>query len=102
MKVSELTIEEVLNYIRELEDNLTAEDMKLIKAMQAAAISYASGQTGLTIEELDQYEEMSVAVLALISDMWDNRSTTVDRNNRNEIVENILYMHSNNLLPEVD
>ncbi len=102
MKVSELTIEEVLNYIRELEDNLTAEDMKLIKAMQAAAISYASGQTGLTIEGLDQYEEMSVAVLALISDMWDNRSTTVDRNNRNEIVENILYMHSNNLLPEVD
>lgn len=70
--------------------------------MQVAAVAYASGQTGLTEVELDGYEDITIAVLDLISDMWDNRSMTIDRSNANIVADTILYMHSRNLLPTPD
>lgn len=68
--------------------------------MKAAAISYCVGYTGLTELELDNHEDITIAVLTLISDMWDNRSMTVDRSNVNRVVDVILGMHCQNLLPK--
>lgn len=74
----------------------------MLAGMQVAAVAYASGQTGLTEEELDGYEDITIAVLDVISDMWDNRSMTIDRSNLNIVADTILYMHSRNLLPTAE
>ena len=100
MKVSEITQEVILNHIREIKENLTNEDLNLISAMQAAAIAFCTGFTGLTAEELDSHEDITIAVMTLISDMWDNRSMTIDRQNTNKVVDSILGMHCINLLPK--
>lgn len=76
--------------------------MSLLQAMQKAAVAYVCGQTGLKESELDEFEDITIAVLTVISDMWDNRSLTIDRSNPNELVDNILFMHSTNLLPSAE
>lgn len=81
---------------------MTAEDLTLIDAMQVAAVAYVSGQTGLDSTELDVHEDLTIAVLTVISDMWDNRSLTIDRSNPNRLVDAILFQYSTNLLPNAD
>ena len=81
---------------------MTNEDLALIQSMQAASVAYACGQTGLTTEELDNFEDITIAVLDVISDMWENRSLTIDRTAPNTLVDNILFMHSTNLLPSTE
>ena len=76
MKVSEITQETILNHIREDTDNLE--------------------------EKLNEHEDITIAVLTLISDMWDNRSMTIQRGNVNIVVDTILGMHRMNLVPTPD
>lgn len=102
MKVSGLNLEIILNHIREEAENLEEEDITLLDAMKTAAVQYAIFQTGLTEKELDAHEDITIAVLTLISDMWDNRSMTIQRNNVNIVVNTILGMHRMNLVPTPD
>lgn len=90
----------ILNHIREVEENLTPDDLTLISAMQVAAVAYVGSQTGLDSTELDQHEDLTIAVLTVISDMWDNRSLSIDRNSPNRLVDSILFQYSTNLLPD--
>lgn len=99
MKISEITNEVIFNHIREIEDNLDANDKILLEGMRAAAVAYCAGYTGMTVDEMDGCEDITIAVLTLISDMWDNRAMTIDRSNVNTVVDNILSMHCMNLLP---
>lgn len=99
MKVSELTNQIICSHIHEILDNLTADEVTLLEAMQSAAVSYCTNYTGLQQTDLDNYEDITIAVLTLISDMWDERSMTVDKNNVNRVVDTILGMHCINLLP---
>ena len=102
MKVSEISKEVILSHLREYEENLECFDTTLIDAMQKAAIEYCKAQTGLTETEIDKHEDITVAILTLISDMWDNRSMTVQKNNVNRVVDSILGMHRTNLVPTPD
>lgn len=99
MKISEITSEIIYNHIREIEDNLDSNDKILLEGMHAAAVAYCTGYTGMTMGEMDACEDITIAVLTLISDMWDNRAMTIDRSNVNTVVDNILSMHCMNLLP---
>lgn len=99
MKVSEITQDVILNHLREEESNLEFEDISLINAMKKASIEFCKSQTNLSKEQLDQHEDITIAVLTLISDMWDNRSMTVQRSNTNMVVDTILGMHRMNLVP---
>ena len=92
MKVSEITINDVAEYLRveEVEPvliNLLDTSKKFIK-------SY----TGLTDEELDLHEDFYIVVMILCQDMYDNRAYYVDKSKLNKVVETILGMHSVNLL----
>jgi len=78
---------------------LEDEEINMIEAMKIAAIEYCKNYTGLKEFELCEHEDITIAVLCLISDMWDNRSMTVDRANKNMVVENILGMHCTNFMP---
>lgn len=99
MKVSEITQDVILNHLREEESNLEFKDISLINVMKKASIEFCKSQTNLSEKQLDQHEDITIAVLTLISDMWDNRSMTVQRSNTNMVIDTILGKHRMNLVP---
>lgn len=98
MKVSEITIDEICSQIRQDKAYLTPEDEALINIMQKSAVEHVKAYTGLTDEEIDTHEDITIAVLVLISDMYDNRQMYVDKSNVNRVVDTILGLHCVNLL----
>lgn len=93
MKISSLTNDIIIKYC-----NAYEEDIDLLILFKESAISYIKGQTGLDDIQLNSYEDITLALLTLISDMYDNRSIQVEKNNFNKIIDSILFMHSTNLL----
>ena len=69
MKLSELSVEELKAYCR-AED----EENSVFEIILAACKAYIRGQTGLTDEEMDKYEDLTMAAMILGSDMYDNRT----------------------------
>lgn len=100
MKVSELSLSEICDYCRIIEDDLTAAEETTLNALKKAAVSYCVNYTGLTEEELDEHEDITIAVLTLIGDMYDNRQRYVDKSHINRTTETILGLHNYNLIPE--
>lgn len=98
MKVSEITLNDICRQIREEEEYLAEEDRKHLAILQKAAVEYVKSYTGLTDAKIDKHEDITIAVLVLISDMYDNRQMTMDKNNVNRVVDTILGMHCINLL----
>lgn len=98
MKVSEITIKDICRQIRTEEAYLTEEDRKYLSIIQKAAMGYVKGYTGLDEAAIDTHEDITIAVLVLVSDMYDNRQMTVDKNNVNRVVDTILGMYCVNLL----
>lgn len=100
MKVSELTTTVIASYCRIIEEDMDAAEEATLATMKAAAIQYCVGYTGLTEAELDDHEDITIAVLTLISDMYDNRQMYVDKTNINRTADTILGMHCVNWIPE--
>ena len=95
-KVSEITYQDIADYLRIVE--LTADDIELLKTLIDVAINFCADYTGQTEEGLDDFEDMVIVVFVLVQDMYDNRTLYVDKTNLNRVVESILGMHSVNLL----
>ena len=93
MKVSELSPEDVPLFLKMEE----GEDISP-ETLLPAALSFVRGQTGLPGEEMHAHEDLTVAVLVLCADLYENRVTTVDSANQNRTVEAILGMHRRNLV----
>ena len=98
MKVSEITFSDICRQIREEEAYVTEESRKHLSILQKAAVDYVKGYTGLDEAAIDTHEDITIAVLVLISDKYDNRQMTVDKNNVNRVVDTILGMYCVNLL----
>lgn len=98
MKVSEITIDDICTQVRMEEEYMCERDIEHLKMLKKAAEEYVKEYTGLTVNEIDQHEDITAAVLVLISDMYDNRQMQVDKSNANRVVETILGMHCKNLL----
>lgn len=94
MKASELDLATVKSYLRV--DNV--EDDGLIIAILEAATQFATSYTGLTSEELDNYADVPLAILALCADMYELRQFTVQGTDLNPTAQQILASHSCNLL----
>ncbi|MBC8580021.1 head-tail connector protein [Zhenhengia yiwuensis] len=87
----------VKEYLRQDSD----EDDRLITAIIEASKSYICNYTGQSIEQLEEHEDVTVAVLVLIAEFYDNRTINVnDRLNlrMNTMLESLLGRHSVNLL----
>lgn len=95
-KVSDITYSDVADYCRI--DELETSDINTLNNLIIIAKNYIAGYTGRSIEDLDDYPDISIVVLILCQDMWDNRSMYVDSANLNTTVDSILHMHSVNLL----
>lgn len=94
--VSQITASDVAEYLRITD--ATTDDMNTLSTILNVAKVYVGEYTGRSLEELDLYKDIIIAVFVLCQDMWDNRTLYVDSSNVNKVVESILGLHSVNLL----
>lgn len=94
MKVSDINTEILKNYLR-IDGS---DDDELLNHILSASIDYCLHYTGRTLEELEQYNDIPLAILCICSDLYENREYTTDKININPAVAQILGSHSNNLL----
>ena len=97
-KVSEITIEDVANYIR-----VDLDEDSNIETYLNIAKNYISSYTGIPVtsedgESLDDFPDFVIVVYVLCQDMYDNRALYVDKSNINKVVQTILDMHTRNNL----
>lgn len=92
MKVSEVNPAVARDYLR-LEDNEPS-----LEVICAAARSFIRAYTGLTDAQMDEHDDLAVAMLVLCADMYDNRQMAVQNDKVNPVIERILSAHSANLL----
>jgi uncharacterized phage protein (predicted DNA packaging) len=95
MLVSELTVANLKNYLR-VDTNI---DDTLLAVILPAAKRFCAQYTGLTLEDLDDYEDMPLAVLAVAADMYEVRQVTLNGTQINPTTAQILGTYSTNLLP---
>lgn len=103
MKVSEITVKDITNYLRLTEVN--DDDNKNIELFLNIAKNYIENYTGIPqksedekAETLDTYPDFIIVVYVLCQDMYDNRVMYIDGKNMNNTVKTILDMHSRNNL----
>jgi uncharacterized phage protein (predicted DNA packaging) len=94
MKVSEVNVGVLKNYIHVYHD----EDNTLLEAILTGTISYIKGYTGLSTDDLDLKEDLTIALMVLCAEMYDNRSFSVDNRELNPVVKTILGMYATNNL----
>ena len=92
MKVSDITYNEIADYIRLTE--VSPEDESLLTALIGIAKAFIKENTG--VEDLDEFDDFVIVVFILCQDMYDTRALYVDKTNLNKVVETILGMHSLN------
>ena len=92
MKVSDITYNEIADYIRLTE--VSQEDESLLTTLIEIAKAFIKDNTG--VEDLDEFDDFVIVVFILCQDMYDTRSLYVDKTNLNKVVETILGMHSIN------
>lgn len=98
MKVSEIQLSDIADYLRLEEGQYTEAELTM---MFDAAKSFAQSQTGLDTEGIDKHEDITIAILVLIQDMFENRTMYVEKSNVNKVVDSILGMYRTNFLPGV-
>ena len=96
MKISEITEQELIEYAREDSDN--PEVFKTFNTILSACKSFIRGYTGLTDEQLDAREDLTIVMFVLSVEMYENRTFTIENDKVNVVVKSILDMHSFNLL----
>jgi uncharacterized phage protein (predicted DNA packaging) len=102
MKISEIIINDVIEYLR---IDTVDFDANLLAAIMEASKKYISAYTGIaiesndtTVETLDDHPDFYIAYMALCQDMYDNRTIYTDKSNANKTVQSILDMHPRILL----
>lgn len=103
MKVSEITEDELANYLRLSE--ISEQEKTELKTYLNIAKNYISNYTGIPeksenkeVETLDSYSDFIIVVYVLCQDMYDNRTMYIDNKSINKTVQTILDMHSRNNL----
>ena len=103
MKVSEITVNDIANYLRLSE--ISEEEKKNIELFLNIARNYIENYTGIPqksedekAETLDTYQDFIIVVYVLCQDMYDYRVMYVDGKNINNSIKTILDMHTRNNL----
>lgn len=94
MKFSEVSITDLKEYAH-VDHSL---DDVLFEIILQATTSYIKNYTGLTLEQMDDKEDLTMVLMILSNEMYDNRVYAVENDKVNKIVNSILDMHSVNLL----
>lgn len=96
-KISDITYSDIADYIRLSE--ITEDDQNYLTTLINVSKDYILNYTGIAEENLDNYKDLIIVVFILCQDMYDTRAMYIDNSNLNKVVETILGMHQNNLLP---
>lgn len=95
MKLLDITLDTIKSYTHiDFDDD----DSLIADVIMPSARNYMESFTGLTLEELNEFEDVSIAFLCLVSDMYDNRQTTVSNDKINPTTDFILNTHRTNFL----
>lgn len=94
MYINEITIDTFKKYLR-IEFN---DDDEILSIMLSSAKSYIKSKTGLTEDQINLHDDLTIAMLVLCNDMYSNRQYTVNDNKINPVIDNILSMYRVNLL----
>lgn len=95
MKINDVTVTDLKDYLNIMHD----EDDALIRSILFGTRAYIKNYTGLSTENMDNYDELSITLFVIASEMYDNRLMTVDKISKvNPLVEAMLNLHSINLL----
>ena len=92
MKVSEITLSNIAGYLKLNDGEFTESELQMYLN---ASMAYVKAYTGLDAAGLDLHEDITVAVLILCQDMYDNRSMYTEKSSLNQVAEKILSMHKN-------
>ncbi len=96
MKLSELTAGIIKDYCGISDDD---SDDIIEKLLLPAARKFIKDYTGLTAEQCDEHEDLSIACAVLVNDMFTQRDYTINANRQlNPTAKTILGMHSVNYL----
>lgn len=76
MKVSEITLEQVLDYLR-IDDASEIEESEVEMFMDSAKATILA-TTGLTQEQVDEHADLVHPYFLLISDQFDNRNGIIE------------------------
>jgi hypothetical protein len=95
---SAITVDDLILYLRLNAGELTLGERAELSRILDSARQWILSYTGLTPSECDNYADFDVAIYVLSQDMYDTRSFYVDKNNVNQVVKNILDMHSKNYI----
>lgn len=96
-KISDITYQDIADYIRLSE--VSQSEQNYLTTLIDISKDYILNYTGINEDNLDNYKDLIIVVFVLCQDMYDTRSMYVDNSNLNKVVETILGMHQNNLLP---
>ena len=94
MKISELSDEQIREYLRLNDDD------NLLAIFKTSALEYIKSYTGLKDKEVEKHEEITTAYLVLIQDFYDNRQYATDKSYSNKAVDTILGMYRSNFIPK--
>jgi hypothetical protein len=95
MKISELTTEIIADYLRiDTPDSVQAREVEMAKD---GAVQFVKDYTAQDDDFINSRDDITLAVLILTADFYENRQFTTAgnrTNNINKAVESILAMHS--------
>lgn len=94
MKVSELTLDIIKQYLR-IDGN---DDDLLLEMLLASSIQYCTSYMGCTNEDLEKYDDVTIVVLSLIADSYEVRQFTTSTITLNPIMQGVLDLHCSNFI----
>lgn len=94
MKLSQVQISDLKQYANVYHNA----DDNTFSIILTAAKQFIVTYTGLQLYDLEQYEDITVALFVLCNELYDNRDFTCDPKSVNFVVKQILDSHSVNYL----
>lgn len=94
MKVSELTLNTIKQYLR-IDGN---DDDVLLQMLLDASVQYCTSYMGCDKQTLEKYEDVTIVILSLISDSYEVRQFTTSTITLNPFMQGVLDLHCGNFL----
>ncbi|KRE33423.1 head-tail connector protein [Paenibacillus sp. Soil724D2] len=94
MLISQVTVADLKGYSNVYHDM----DDSLFQAILMGAKAFLSNYTGKAVYELDQHEDLTIALFILSNEMYDNRMVHVEYHKVGFVIKQLLDSHATNLL----
>jgi hypothetical protein len=91
MIVSEITLNDVAGYLKLKDGEYTQAELQMYLD---AAVAFLKTFTGLDAAGLEEHEDLTVVILMLCHDMYENRSLNTEKSSMNQIAELILTQYN--------